>query len=62
LQRCAKSVEAIASELMEPMPNHFFERYPISELQKLSSMESDRLGRLSFPVIKRANSDRYERI
>ncbi|WP_103666904.1 FdhF/YdeP family oxidoreductase [Pseudanabaena sp. BC1403] len=62
LQRCAKSVEAIASELMEPIPKHFFERYPISELQKLSSMESDRLGRLSFPVIKRANSDRYERI
>ena len=62
LQRCAKSVEAIASELMEAIPKHFFERYPISELQKLSSMEADRLGRLSFPVIKRANSDRYERI
>jgi molybdopterin-dependent oxidoreductase alpha subunit len=62
LQRCAKSVEAIASELMEPIPNHFFERYTISELQQLSSMEADRLGRLSFPVIKRANRDRYERI
>ncbi|WP_434687288.1 FdhF/YdeP family oxidoreductase [Pseudanabaena minima] len=62
LQRCAKSVEAIASELMEPISHHFFERHSISELQKLSSMEADRLGRLSFPVIKRANSDRYERI
>jgi molybdopterin-dependent oxidoreductase alpha subunit len=62
LQCCAKSVEAIASELMEPIPNHFFEHYPISELQKLSSMAADRLGRLSFPLIKRANSDRYERI
>ncbi|TYQ26661.1 FdhF/YdeP family oxidoreductase [Pseudanabaena sp. UWO311] len=62
LQRCAKSVEAIASELMEPIPKHFFEHYSISELQKLSSMAADRLGRLSFPVIKRANSDRYERI
>ena len=62
LQRCAKSVEAIASELMEPIPTHFFERYTISELQQLSSMEADRLGRLSFPVIKHAHSDRYERI
>ena len=62
LQRCAKSVEAIASELMEPIPKHFFERYTISELQQLSSMEADRLGRLSFPVIKHAHSDRYERI
>ena len=55
-------MEAIASELMEPVPQHFFERYPVTELQKLTSMEADRLGRLSFPVIKRANSDRYERI
>ena len=62
LQRCAKSVEAIASELMEPVPQHFFERYAVTELQRLTSMEADRLGRLSFPVIKRANSDRYERI
>ena len=62
LQRCAKSVEAIASELMEPIPKHFFERYTISELQQLSSMEADRLGRLSFPLIKHAHSDHYERI
>ncbi|PZO39829.1 MAG: oxidoreductase [Pseudanabaena frigida] len=62
LQRCAKSVEAIASELMEPIPNHFFQRYSVYELQKLSSMEADRLGRFSFPVIRRAHSDRYERI
>ncbi len=62
LQRCAKSVEAIASELMEPMPKQIFQNYPVTELQKLSSMEADRLGRLSFPIIKRANSDRYERL
>ena len=62
LQRCAKSVEAIASELMEPIPKQFFQNYSVTELQKLSSMEADRLGRFSFPVIKRANSDRYERL
>ncbi|ELS33743.1 MULTISPECIES: FdhF/YdeP family oxidoreductase [Pseudanabaena] len=62
LQRCAKSVEAIASELMEAIPPHFFERFTLAELQNLNSMEADRLGRLSFPVIKRAHRDRYERI
>ena len=62
LQRCAKSVEAISAELMEPIESHFFERYTISQLQQLSSKEADHLGRLSFPVIKRANSDHYERI
>ncbi|WP_055076232.1 FdhF/YdeP family oxidoreductase [Pseudanabaena sp. 'Roaring Creek'] len=62
LQRCAKSVEAIASELMEAIPPHFFEKFTLAELQNLNSMEADRLGRLSFPVIKRAHRDRYERI
>ncbi len=62
LQRCAKSVEAIASELMDGIPQDFFTRYLIAELQQLSSLEADRLGRLSFPVILREGSDRYERI
>ncbi|CAN1213177.1 Oxidoreductase alpha (Molybdopterin) subunit [Tumidithrix helvetica PCC 7403] len=62
LQRCAKSVEAIASELMEPIPTHFFARSSLEELQLLNSMEADQLGRLSFPVIKRANASHFERI
>lgn len=62
LQRCAKSVEAIASELRSPVPRHFFRKYSIAELQQLSSLEADRLGRLSFPVILRAGSSHYERI
>ncbi|MGG6296488.1 FdhF/YdeP family oxidoreductase [Leptolyngbya sp. AN02str] len=60
LQRCMKSVEAIAAELMPPA--QFHERYTLSELQQLSSMECDRLGRLSVPLVRRAGSDRYERI
>lgn len=62
LQRCAKSVEAIASELMEPVSANFLARSNIAELQKLNSMECDRLGRLSFPAIKRANTSHFERI
>jgi molybdopterin-dependent oxidoreductase alpha subunit len=34
----------------------------LSELQNLTSLEADKLGRLSFPVIKRANSNHYQRI
>jgi molybdopterin-dependent oxidoreductase alpha subunit len=62
LQRCMKSVEAISAEIQPPVPEHFFQRHNISELQQLTSLEADRLGRLSFPVIRRAGSDRYERI
>ncbi|MBD3881445.1 FdhF/YdeP family oxidoreductase [Phormidium tenue FACHB-886] len=62
LQRCAKSVEAISAEIMPAVPDDFFANYSIAELQQLSSLEADRLGRLSYPVILRAGSDRYERI
>ncbi|MEO1145381.1 MAG: FdhF/YdeP family oxidoreductase [Cyanobacteria bacterium J06638_22] len=62
LQRCMKSVEAIAAELQPGLAPHFFDQSTLSELQHLTSMEADRLGRLSFPVIHRAGSDRYERI
>jgi molybdopterin-dependent oxidoreductase alpha subunit len=62
LQRCMKSVEAISAEIQPPIPVHFFDTHSIAELKQLSSMEADRLGRLSFPVILRAGSSHYERI
>lgn len=62
LQRCAKSVESIVAELQPPVQPHFFEQHSIEELQQLSSMEADRLGRLSFPAILRAGSSHYERL
>jgi anaerobic selenocysteine-containing dehydrogenase len=62
LQRCMKSVEAISAEIQPPVPVHFFDSHRIADLQRLSSLEADRLGRLSFPVIRRAGSDHYERI
>jgi molybdopterin-dependent oxidoreductase alpha subunit len=62
LQRCMKSVEAIAAEIQPPVLQQFFEKYSISELQQLNSMECDRLGRLSFPMVLRAGNSHYDRI
>ncbi|MEI6428520.1 MAG: FdhF/YdeP family oxidoreductase [Pseudanabaena sp. ELA607] len=62
LQRCMKSVEAITAELMPGIEANFFSRYTIGQLQQLTSQECDRLGRWSYPVIRRAGSDYYERI
>jgi molybdopterin-dependent oxidoreductase alpha subunit len=62
LQRCAKSVEAIASELQPAIPVELFNDRTISELQQLDSQATNNLGRLTHPLIKRAGSDRYERI
>lgn len=62
LQRCMKSVEAISAEIKPAIREEFFDTHLIAQLQRLTSMEADRLGRWSFPVIHRAGSDRYERI
>jgi molybdopterin-dependent oxidoreductase alpha subunit len=62
LQRCMKSVEAISAELMPAVSEQFFDRHSLSELQRLTSYEADRLGRWSFPVILRAGQSHYERI
>jgi molybdopterin-dependent oxidoreductase alpha subunit len=62
LQRCMKSVEAISADIKPAIPTSVFRSKSILELQQLDSMECDRLGRLSFPIILRAGKDRYERI
>ncbi|HEY9656776.1 MAG TPA: oxidoreductase, partial [Crinalium sp.] len=62
LQRCMKSVEAISSELKPAIAPQFFETHSLSELQQLTSIEADRLGRWSFPVILRTGKSHYERL
>ncbi len=62
LQRCMKSVEAISAEIMPEVPASVFEQQSLEQLQQLTSMECDRLGRLSFPMILRSGQSHYERI
>jgi molybdopterin-dependent oxidoreductase alpha subunit len=62
LQRCAKSVEAIAAELQPAIPPDFFSQVSIRELQELNSQQCDRLGRWSYPLIYHRGADKYQRI
>lgn len=62
LQRCMKSVESISAEIKPPVPASVFTDNTIDELQKLTSYEADRLGRLSFPMILREGKTHYDRI
>jgi molybdopterin-dependent oxidoreductase alpha subunit len=62
LQRCMKSVEAIAAEIQPAIGNNFFERQSMQQLQQLTSQEADNLGRWSFPVILASGSSHYQRI
>ncbi|AFZ59610.1 FdhF/YdeP family oxidoreductase [Anabaena cylindrica FACHB-243] len=60
LQRCAKSIEAIASELQAA--TYFEQQYTLTQLQELNSQSANNLGRLSHPLILRSGSSQYERI
>ena len=62
LQRCMKSVEAISAEIQPPIASQFFERQSLEDLQKLTSLEADKLGRWSFPVILRSGDSHYHKI
>lgn len=62
LQRCLKSVEAISAELQAAVPEKVFGQRSLGQLQELSSLEADRLGRLSHPLILREGRSHYERI
>ncbi|MEB3333024.1 MAG: oxidoreductase, partial [Synechococcaceae cyanobacterium] len=62
LQRCLKSVEAIAAELQPAVDPCVFAGRSLSALQQLSSAECDRLGRLDRPLILRQGSDHYQPI
>ncbi len=62
LQRCLKSVEAIMAELQPAVPDGVFASRSLAELQALSSMEADRLGRLSHPLLLREGRSHYERL
>jgi anaerobic selenocysteine-containing dehydrogenase len=57
-----KSVEAISAEIKPGIEPHFFEQHSIPELRQLASMQTEQLGRWSYPVILRAGSSHYERI
>jgi molybdopterin-dependent oxidoreductase alpha subunit len=62
LQRCMKSVEAIASELQPGIEESQFANRTLTELQQTSSQEANQLGRLNYPMIRRAGSNSYQRL
>lgn len=62
LQRCMKSVEAIASELQPAIEETLFDNSTLTELQRLTSQEANHLGRFNYPMLRRAGSNHYQRI
>src|SRR5436190_18372424 len=48
---CKKSVQAQAGDMAAPIAEDWFRATPIAAMQRLSSAEFERLGRLAFPII-----------
>lgn len=62
LQRCMKSVEAISAEIQPPISKNFFDQQSVEQLQQLTSLEADKLGRWSFPVSFASGKTHYQKI
>ena len=56
---CNKSVQAHSSDIQPAIPLEIF-NHSIDELSELSGRELDRLGRLTTPLVKKANSNKYQ--
>lgn len=59
---CKKSFQAMASDMQPGIPDEFFERYSIHQLQALSPRELEASGRLVKPLIVRAGESHYQPI
>jgi molybdopterin-dependent oxidoreductase alpha subunit len=59
---CKKSVQAQAGDMMPPIAEELLARTPLAELERLTSAECERLGRLAFPVIAAPGDTHFRRI
>src|SRR5215470_8123067 len=59
---CKKSVQAQAGDMAAPITERWFASTPIAAMERLSSAEFERLGRLAFPVMATADDAHFRRV
>src|SRR4029077_12571240 len=59
---CKKSVQATAADMQPPIAADFFDRFSVEELSQFTPRELENLGRLAYPVVRRANATHYQRM
>jgi molybdopterin-dependent oxidoreductase alpha subunit len=59
---CKKSVQATAADMQPPIAADFFEKFSIDQLARFSPRELENLGRLAYPVVRRAAESHYRRV
>lgn len=58
---CNKSIQAQSTDIQPPIPKEIFD-FTLDDFKELSGREIESLGRLASPIIKAANSDKFENI
>src|SRR5437870_5602200 len=59
---CKKSVQAQAGDMAAPIAEDWLRRNRIAAMERLSSAELERLGRLAFPIVASANDAHFHRV
>lgn len=58
---CKKSIQAQASDMARAIPEAYFRRKAIADLERMSSLQLDRLGRLAFPLLAGPTDTHFRR-
>ncbi len=59
---CKKSIQAQAADMQPPIPEGFFERHSVAELERWTPRQLEHAGRLAFPVLWEEGQSRFRRI
>jgi molybdopterin-dependent oxidoreductase alpha subunit len=59
---CKKSLQAQVADMKQAIPVEFFETMDIQALRKLTPKQAEDAGRLIYPIMYRAGSERYQPI
>jgi molybdopterin-dependent oxidoreductase alpha subunit len=59
---CKKSVQAQAGDMAALIPEAYFRRTTLAQLERLTSAELERIGRLAFPVLAEDGGEHFRRI
>ncbi|HLY37879.1 MAG TPA: FdhF/YdeP family oxidoreductase [Candidatus Binatia bacterium] len=59
---CKKSVQAQAGDMAAPIGEDWFRTTPIAAMQRLTSADFERLGRLAFPIVASDGDAHFRRV
>lgn len=57
---CKKSIQAMAADMQEAIPNTFFQQFSIDQLRQFSPREMEMAGRITSPLLLEKGSNHYK--